>query len=490
MANYLDTVLKTTVGALLKPISIIQRNLKKNMLFKSKVMTEIKASIKESFAVIKRAPAQKSDYVLLGNQYFAKRLVMIFVLFVIFMLLIGNTLLMPFLRGRLYTPDMLLSDPNLATYSGKVHIINREKITIYDGIVELGKCSGVGKQFSDAGNLVYEGQFAEDAYNGTGVMYHSNGNKAYEGDFSSNLFNGIGKAYAENGALAYEGEFSNGYYSGKGILYFENGTVKYRGDFLNGNYQGEGILFDEVGVKRYSGSFVNGLFDGLGKLFNSEGKLSYEGFFSMGLFSGNGRLYDDNSQMVYEGGFVQGLYSGSGSYFSQNEKRYEGVWNSGTVPFELLLGKTSTDLRTQYFEMGKTIDMDGLYALQLPKSGLSFELNYPDEILEPLVQKILVSNFDFNNNYQLAMAQEKIEKLFEGVAFTKDTINLKTAPDQGFYESIGAGSGEGLKADGVKGVKADRFSRLTVPMAGYQLRFYFGDENQGLLFMEYIWIQE
>lgn len=476
MANYLDTVLKTTVGALLKPISIVQRNLKKNMLFKSKVMTEIKASIKESFAVIKRAPAQKSDYVLIGNQYFAKRLVMVFILFVIFMLLIGNTLILPFLRGRLFTPDMLLSDPNLAGYSGKVHIINRERVTIYDGVVELGKCSGLGKQFNDKGELVYEGQFADDAYNGTGVMYHLNGNKSYEGEFSSNLFNGIGKAYSESGALAYEGEFANGLYSGKGVQYFENGTVKYRGDFLNGNYQGEGILFDEEGVKRYTGSFVNGLFDGMGKLFNSEGKLSYEGFFSVGLFSGNGRLYDESSQMIYEGGFLQGLYSGSGSYFINNEKLYEGVWNLGSIPFELLLGKNSTDLRTQFFEKGKTLDMDGLYALQLSKSGLCFELNYPDEILEPNIQKILIKNFDFNNNYQLTMAQEKVEKMFETVAMSKDTFSLKTVPDQSFYEGIGANS--------------DRLNRLTVPMDGYQLRFYFGSEKQGLLFMEYIWIQE
>lgn len=484
MANYLDTILKTTVGALLKPISIVQRNLKKNMLFKSKVMTEIKTSIKESFAVIKRAPAKKSDYVLIGNQYFAKRLVMVFFLFVIFMLLIGNTLLMPFLRGRLYTPDMLLSDSNLPGYSGKVHIINREKITIYDGTVVMGKCEGIGKQFNDKGILVYEGEFAEDAYSGTGVLYHSNGKKAYEGEFSGNLFNGIGKTYSEGGNLAYEGEFANGYYSGKGVIYFENGTVKYRGDFLNGNYQGEGILFDEAGVKRYSGSFVNGLFEGLGKLFNSEGKLSYEGFFSMGLFSGNGRFYDESSQLVYEGGFLQGLYSGSGSYFINNEKLYEGIWSSGSVPLELLLGKTSTDLRTQFYERGTTLDMDGFYGLVLKKSGLSFELNYPDEILEPVVHKILVNNFDLNSNYQLTMTQTNIEKLFETMTVTKDTINLKTLPDQSFYESIG------VKVDGKMGVKTDRLSRLTVPMDGYQLRFYFGEGKEGLLFMEYLWIQE
>lgn len=475
MANYLDTVLKTTVGALLKPISIVQRNFKKNMLFKSKFMTEIKASIKESFAVIKRAPAQRSDYVLLGNQYFAKRLVMVFILFVIFMLFIGTSLIMPFLRGRLFTPEMLLSDPNLPSYSGKIHLINRERITIYDGTVQLGKCNGLGKQFDDKGQLVYEGQFVDDAYGGDGVLYYLSGIKAYEGEFSSNLFNGIGKAYSEGGALVYEGEFSNGYYSGKGVVYFENGTVKYRGDFLNGKYQGEGILFDEEGVKRYSGSFVNGLFDGVGKLFNSDGKLSYEGFFSMGLYSGAGRLYDENSQMIYEGGFLQGLYSGNGSYYINNEKLYEGFWNIGSVLFDQLLGKMSTDLRTQFYEKAKMLEMDGIYALQLSKSGVWFELNYPDEILEPTVQKIVFKNFDFNNNYQLGMAEEKVESLFESAVLTKDTVNLKTVPDQLFYEAIYTGQ---------------RLNRLTVPMEGYQMLFYFDTDQKGLLFVEYRLIQE
>ncbi len=475
MANYLDAILKTTIGGLLKPISIIQRNFKKNMLFKSKFMTEIKASIKEAFAVIKRAPAKKSDYVLIGNQYFAKRLVMVFVLFIIFMLLIGNSLILPFLRGRLYTPEMLLSDPNLPTYSGKVHLINRENVTIYDGVVQLGKCSGLGKQFNDKGALVYEGNFIEDAYSGDGILYYLNGNKAYEGEFAGNMKNGIGKAYDESGFLAYEGEFSNGYYSGKGITYFEDGTVKYRGDFLNGKYQGEGILFDEEGVKRYSGSFVNDLFDGLGKLFYSNGKLAYDGFFSMGLYSGTGRLYDENSQMIYEGGFLQGLYSGNGSYFANNEKLYEGLWTLNTVAFDQLLGKMSTDLRTQFFEKAKMIEMDGLYGLQLTKTGVWFELNYPDEISEPTIQKILVRNMDLIGDYQLGMNQAKIEALFDPAILTKDTVNLSLLKDDLLY-------------DGVSSEK--RLNRVVVPMSGYQVRFYFSEDTEGLLFVEYELLQE
>ncbi len=496
MGKYFEMILKVATAAFLRPVELFQRNIKKNMFLKSRVVTAIKASIKDFLAVLKRKPNQKSDYVLIGEQYYAKRLMMLVFLFIVFMMVIGNSLLLPLIRGRLYTPSFSLSDPTMATYSGKAKLYNREKITIYDGQLMAGVCDGKGTLYDDKGKLVYKGMFKGDAFEGEGTLYDDKGLKIYEGQFAANLFHGLGKSFDEKGRILYEGEYANGFFNGAGkkfdenglltysgafaqglengygVEYFPSGSIRYNGEFLNGAYQGEGSLFDDLGKKRYAGSFAAGKFDGMGKAYSKEGDLVYEGFFSYGAYSGLGRLYDEQGLLKYEGAFLKGNFSGAGSYYVRQQKVYEGDWLDGGIHFEALIGKSSTDLRQSFFEQGKVIEADGVYGLKMNQIGLIWELSYPIGQLEPSVQKVMVYNADLTPWFKKGETLENWKKrnqIDEAMQLVR--WRLVTLPDSSLYKS--------LTSQGEVG-------KVVVEKESYSVVAFFDLKTQTLLWVEYM----
>lgn len=500
MANFLDSIAKAAAGTLMKPIDLFQRNLKKNLFMKSRVVTAIKASMKGFMATLKKPPAKRGDYVTIGNRMYAKRLLMVLFLFGVFMMVIGNSLLMPLVRGRLYTPTIALSDPLLATYSGKANLINREKVLIYEGVVANGKCNGYGKLYDDKGRLVYVGEFKEDTYEGQGMLYDTEGHKIYEGQFKGNFFEGTGKGFDTAGRLTYSGEYVQGLKNGYGLAYYENGNVQYAGGFQNNKYQGDGTLYALNGDRVYSGGFVNGLFEGNGKSFYDKEVLAYEGFFSLGQFSGLGRQFDPSGRLIYEGNFLQGLYngmgkkfnpanqallyegsfefgkpSGEGALYNAGMKIYEGPWLTGLMPMETLLGKLSTDLKPQFPEAGQIVEMDAVYGLYLKKTGLAFELNYPAEALEPMIQKIIVQNMRFIQFEDQPISKAQIIEQ-NGLTDPKElSISLTKLPDSQVYKLL----------TNEKQVKA-----LVVKREGFLIRYLFRESDGALLLYEYEPVQE
>ncbi len=467
---------------------------------KSKVVTAIKASLKEFMVTLKKGPAKRADYVTLGDRMYAKRLLMVVLLVIVFMMVIGNSLLIPLFRGRLYTPTISLSDSLLATYSGKAHLINREKVLVFDGMIANGKCNGYGKQFDDKGHLRYAGDFQEDLYEGQGILYGETGNKYYEGQFTGNFFEGKGKLFDERGRLQYSGEFAQGLKNGYGLVYYENGKVQYAGDFLNGKYQGDGNLYSMSSERIYSGGFANGLFEGSGKSFYEKEVLAYEGFFSLGVYSGLGRLYNQSGTLLYEGSFLQGQYSGIGKSFNQStgeleyngnfenglyngtgalyvgaEKVYEGPWVAGIASLEALIGKLSTEIRLQFPENGQMIEMDGVYGLNLKKTGVLFELNYPQGALEPLVQKILVSRFAFSDSIKQNPNLTGIQSLYEASKIPLKTVKLADLPDQAVYKAM---------------TNAKSMQTLAIKQDSYSMLFYFDEATGQLILYEYLPLQE
>lgn len=415
MGNFIESILKAATSVLLRPITLFSRQIKKNLFLKSRVVTAVKASMKSFLAVLKRKPAMKSDYVLVGDQYYAKRLLMLVFLLVVAIITLSTTVLVPLARGRLFTPTFALSDPDLATYSGRAKLINRANILVYNGQMAAGLCEGTGKLYDDTGKLVYEGQFKADAFEGEGILYDGTGQKIYEGLFAANQFHGLGRAFDEKGRIVYEGDFANGFYNGSGkrfdenglvryaggfsqglengygIAYFSTGNIEYNGSYLNGDYHGEGTLYGADGQKLYSGSFASGKFEGLGKRYNDNGVLIYEGFFAMGTYSGLGRAYDASGILLYEGTFLSGKYSGLGAYYQKEQKRYDGDWLDGGIVFERYLGQLSTDFKQHFLEQGSLVEMKDHYGLWLPQTGVAPILSYPDTINEPVISKIYIS---------------------------------------------------------------------------------------------------
>lgn len=182
----------------------------------------------------------------------------------------------------------LYNDTALASYEGRVRILNSSHNVIYEGLFQDGACNGKGLIYDEQGHVLYrglmvnnrmqdeEGQlFYKDgtlAYHGaikdnykdgTGVQYRTDGTLEYEGEFQLDVFSGHGKEYSEQEQLVYEGEYLNGQRHGSGIAYEHTSRKRavYQGEFAFGNPQGQGTFYDTLGKAYYTGAVYEGHMD-------------------------------------------------------------------------------------------------------------------------------------------------------------------------------------------------------------------------------------
>ena len=178
--------------------------------------------------------------------------------------------------------------------------------TGYDDSYGYFQFHGKGKQYTEDGTLLYEGDFRDDERTGKGKLYREDGTLLYEGDFRDNEPTGKGKGYKKDGTLFYEGDFRDGELTGKGKLYLEDGTLFYEGDFRDDERTGKGKEYYEDGTLRYEGDFREGYWTGKGKLYNEDGTLFYEGDFRECMPAGKGKQYNEDGTLFYEGDFRDG----------------------------------------------------------------------------------------------------------------------------------------------------------------------------------------
>ena len=138
-----------------------------------------------------------------------------------------------------------------------------------------------GKAYDFEGNLLCE------LINGTGKIkeYTDFGQIIFEGEYLNGKKNGKGKEYRNNGKLLFEGEYLNGQrkkgkeYGDEWIRY----KIKYEGEFMNGIPNGKGKEYDAASRLMNEGEFVNGKLNGKRiKYHYSTGKIEYEGEFANG----------------------------------------------------------------------------------------------------------------------------------------------------------------------------------------------------------------
>ena len=118
----------------------------------------------------------------------------------------------------------------------------------------LYDCRINGKEYIN-GKLTFEGEYRYNKkWNGKG--YDEKGNVIYE------LINGNGKVkeYSDYGELIYEGEYLNGkrYGIGKGKEYNLKDNVTFEGEYLNGKRHGKGKEYDVYGGLIFNGEYLNG----------------------------------------------------------------------------------------------------------------------------------------------------------------------------------------------------------------------------------------
>jgi hypothetical protein len=505
LTNFLNYVFKTLKTSILRPFKLVQRKLKKNLFFKSKVAKAIKTNVKETVKVVKKAPDQPSDYVLIGNRYYAKRLVVVGIVGAVALYFLIVLIVYPFARGRLFTPTAVLSESYLPTFSGKIKLVNREGILVYDGTFADGACDGEGVQFDDSGQKVYEGAFKADRYDGEGTLYGEGGQVIYEGGFAANLFSGDGKAYAADGRLYYEGQFENGVYQGAGklyknakilyagdfmqglkngygVTYDENGMVRHAGYYQNGLYQGEGTLYNADGQRIYSGAFVGGLFEGYGKLYYDSGALAYDGSFVQGMYTGDGSLYSEDGALQYQGTFASGKFSGDGILYNQaitytghfenglydgegvltksGQRIYKGQFKEGSADLFGLIGADSTALAETFGDDGVIDIYDGVYTVYYENADALVVLSMPEDDSAPVILRI----FD-RNAALLPMAENVVRDAANDAVWQYDVDTWDW-----FYKLVGKSFGD-LKI-------------AVLEAEAETVNVYYQTQNEGFLFYE------
>jgi len=91
-----------------------------------------------------------------------------------------------------------------------------------------GEIKGIGKEYNEYGELIFEGEFYNGAKNGKGKIFDKKGKLIFDGEFYNNVKNGYGKDYFINGKLMFEG------------IYINNNK------FCGFNYNNKGKIMNEI----------------------------------------------------------------------------------------------------------------------------------------------------------------------------------------------------------------------------------------------------
>ena len=232
----------------------------------------------------------------------------------------------PVLPGCIYRGDWVAAKPEGC---GIIHFESASSKLIYEGQVQKGRRTGVGKM-SWPNGFVYEGQWQMDVPHGHGtISFHFGGAFSYTGGFH------LGKRHSDSECdcrwtldglqVSYLGPFKMDRICGSGTFTIA-GLLKYEGEMLNDVFQGEGRLEYHSG-EVLQGRFENGLLSGQGTVTSPTG-MTYTGAFLNGLYHGEGTLVDPTIG-CYTGSFVDGIFHGVGFLEQNDGTSYRGAWEYG-----------------------------------------------------------------------------------------------------------------------------------------------------------------
>ena len=188
----------------------------------------------------------------------------------------------------------------------------------YIGYHKNNKAHGVGKYID--GNVIYEGEFENNAVNGYGI-FCNNSEMSYEGYWVNNYQEAYGIESWRDGST-YMGQYSHGKKNGIGTYTWSDGT-KYEGEWKNNNFEGYGIYYFS-NSKAYLGEWKNKKKEGFGEYIWSDRK--YIGFFKNDKKEGIGIILWKDWNKCIIGFWRKGKQLGFGKYMSK-KKTYFGIWN-------------------------------------------------------------------------------------------------------------------------------------------------------------------
>ena len=137
--------------------------------------------------------------------------------------------------------------------------INEKDYQLSSGKYIITELNGEKKEFNILnGNLIYEGGYLKGKRHGKGKEYDEAGRLIFEGEYLLGLkLKGKGREFSIiNSALIYDGEYIKEKRSGKGKEYDEDGNLIYEGGYLNDKRHGKGKEYEfEI---EFEGEYLNG----------------------------------------------------------------------------------------------------------------------------------------------------------------------------------------------------------------------------------------
>lgn len=333
----------------------------------SRQATKVASVSFQGAAAAVKKPTKREDYIETKRLFISKSFLILLLIGLVAAGLLVYFVAWPFLLSHFFTARFWQEDSDLENWSGRVIVYYDEarETPMYSGTLENGVLQGHGKEYDEAGLLLYEGDFLDGLRSGNGSLYE-NGILVYEGAFSAGAATGMGTAYAD-GVKCYDGAFLEGLYEGEGTEYYPNGIPKYKGSFSAGTYEGQGTVYYADGTRAYVGAFAGGLYEGEGTAYTEDGQVRYKGSFASGLYEGSGVLYlEDGDQIRAE--FSAGSTTGSLQWYQNGSLWYEGAAD-GLTPdgFGTIYGEDGAIIYSGELDQGT---LDGAWLLTLTAGDL------------------------------------------------------------------------------------------------------------------------
>jgi len=175
-------------------------------------------------------------------------------------------------------------------------IYNDNGLMLSEGVVdEAGNRNGKWKELYADGQVLAEGQFANNRRSGLWKFYNSSAGTEQTGSYNNGRPDGLWKWYYENGALLREEEYFQGQRDGLYTEYSVTGEIIAQGQYSDGEKNGEWIF--KSGDFSEEGKYIIGLKDGVWRSYFTNGKVKYKGNYVQGNPDGQQSFYYENGKL-------------------------------------------------------------------------------------------------------------------------------------------------------------------------------------------------
>ena len=151
------------------PVYLFWRNLLRK-INPQNIVSKIAVDVKDGVKGITAKPNNIRQYVVIGDRFFAKKLLLFLFILLIAVIILMIKFVNPWIVSMYFTKSMWINSAEAINYSGKVRLYDTPEFNklIFEGRLDNGMVEGEGTLYDYDSALVYEGDFAAGQYSGQG----------------------------------------------------------------------------------------------------------------------------------------------------------------------------------------------------------------------------------------------------------------------------------------------------------------------------------